>query len=141
MDLRVHSTGSVRDSRRGKGRMDLIPPEPLLLMAKHLELGAEKYGDRNWEKGQPVSWYIDSGFRHLMQYMRGDTNEDHLVSAFVNMAMALATRERIRYGTLPDHLMDTPRGPEYEFDDELREQMRLGRVAVQALRIMNNERT
>ncbi len=63
-ERREFSTGSVRDVRKGKGRFDLIPPCALLLLAQHYENGAVKYGDRNWEKGQPLSSYVDSMLRH-----------------------------------------------------------------------------
>lgn len=45
--------------------------------AKHLEEGAKKYAERNWEKGIPAHCYIDSAVRHLLKYMRGDTDEPH----------------------------------------------------------------
>lgn len=48
-------TGSIRDTREGKGRYDLLPPHAIFRLAKHFENGAKKYGDRNWEKGQPLS--------------------------------------------------------------------------------------
>jgi hypothetical protein len=36
---------------QGKPRMDLLPMDGLLEIAKVLTFGAGKYGDRNWEKG------------------------------------------------------------------------------------------
>lgn len=35
----------------GKSRMDLLPMDALMEVAKVLTFGAKKYGDRNWEKG------------------------------------------------------------------------------------------
>ena len=35
-------TGSVRDSRSGKGRYDLLPPYALKRLAQHFENGANK---------------------------------------------------------------------------------------------------
>ena len=64
-------TGSVRDIRKGKGRYDLLPVYAVSRLAKHLELGADKYGDRNWELGQPLSRYLDSALRHLFQVLEG----------------------------------------------------------------------
>ena len=48
-------TGSRRDTREGKGRYDLLPAHAIFLVARQLEEGAKKYGERNWEKGQPLS--------------------------------------------------------------------------------------
>jgi len=43
-----------------KNRLELIPPEMLTAIGSILTFGAEKYADRNWEKGQPLSRYLDS---------------------------------------------------------------------------------
>lgn len=109
-ETRTFSTGSIRDSRKGKGRFDLIPPEAMIALAKHLERGAEKYGDRNWEKGQPMGAVLDSGERHLNAYKLGVKDEDHLVAAFCNLAFAITIRERINSGKLPKELDDMPGG-------------------------------
>jgi hypothetical protein len=60
-----HPTGAVRDIRRGKGRFDLITPVALRRLAKVYEGGAEKYDARNWEKGMPLSRFLDSAKRHI----------------------------------------------------------------------------
>ena len=98
------ATGSRRDIRTGKGRMDLLPPRALLRLARHFEAGAVKYGDRNWELGQPQSRFMDSGLRHAMRYLMGDDDEDHLAAAVWNLLCALDQEERA--GTLPDGLID-----------------------------------
>jgi hypothetical protein len=55
-----------------------IPTETMLLeVAVHFEEGAEKYGDRNWEKGIPARCYINSAVRHYLKYLRGDQDERH----------------------------------------------------------------
>jgi hypothetical protein len=105
---RSTATGSQRDNRSGKGRFDLLPPTVELLLAQALERGAEKYDERNWELGQNLSWYYDSGRRHLTQWWEGQRDEDHLLSACVNLMMALHTREMIQRGNLPESLDDTP---------------------------------
>lgn len=102
------TSGSRRDTREGKGRYDLISPMALRRLALVLERGAAKYGDRNWEKGQPMSRYIDSAFRHLVQYMEGDRTEDHLGQALWNVHAALHTEEAIARGSLPRELYDMP---------------------------------
>ncbi len=90
-------TGAVRDVREGKGRCDLLPPRALLRLSKHFEAGAVKYGDRNWEKGMPVDVFIDSGLRHLFQYMMGERDEDHLCAASWNLVCAMEMEERYGY--------------------------------------------
>lgn len=53
------------------------PHNALLEVAKQYEDGAKKYDDRNWEKGINMHCYIDSGVRHYLKFMRGDTDEPH----------------------------------------------------------------
>ena len=79
------STGAVRDTRRNKGRYDLISPYALKRLAAVMERGAVKYGDRNWEKGMPADRLLDSALRHMFQYAAGDTDEDHLGHAAFNI--------------------------------------------------------
>jgi hypothetical protein len=92
---RQFKTGSVRDNSEGKGRCDLLPACALLRLAKHYEEGSKKYGDRNWERGQPISVLIDSGMRHLLKYMDGRMDEDHLTAAVWNLIGAMWMEEKI----------------------------------------------
>ncbi len=105
-------TGSRRDSRTGKGRYDLLPARALRRVARVFESGAAKYGDRNWEKGQPLSRYLDSALRHTYQVLEGKTDEDHAAQACWNLLAFLETQERIRAGLLPATLDDLPPGQE-----------------------------
>ena len=99
-------TGSVRDIREGKGRFDLIPPYSLKRLAQHFENGAVKYGDRNWQKGQPLSRYLDSAARHLYAFLGGSRDEDHLAAVTWNAMAVIWTEEQIRLGNLPEELND-----------------------------------
>lgn len=103
-------TGSRRDTRQGKGRFDLVSPIALRRLAQQYEAGALKYGDRNWEKGQPLSRYVDSAMRHLNAWLAGDRAEDHLIAAAWNCFAYVHTEEKIRTGKLPAHLNDMPEG-------------------------------
>ncbi len=109
---REFPTGAVRDIVAGKGRydllpwdvihnlaiwveqgirIDLVPWEAVRELAIHCGEGAKKYGERNCEKGIPISSLIDSGFRHLSKYMQGAKDEPHLRAAFWNIAFAIWT--------------------------------------------------
>lgn len=98
------STGARRDIQEGKGRYDLIPAEPLKRLAQLYERGAIKYGEHNWTKGIPLARYLDSALRHLINYMEGDREEDHLIAACWNLFSLVATEERINGGHLPAEL-------------------------------------
>ena len=100
------STGSKRDTNIGKGRFDLIPAYALKRLAIHYENGARKYGDRNWEKGQPIGRYIDSARRHINAYLNGSDEEDHLAAVAWNALAAIETEHRVRMGILPEELND-----------------------------------
>lgn len=104
-------TGSQRDSREGKGRYDLLPFRALRRLAKVFERGAKKYNARNWELGQSLSRTMDSGLRHLGDYMIGRNDEDHLAQAAWNIMVCLETEERIKEGLLPSDLDDLPGNP------------------------------
>ena len=91
---REFESGAVRDYSEGKGRCDLLPACALLRLAKHYEAGAKKYGDRNWEKGQPTSVLMDSALRHLFKYLDGWKDEDHLSAATWNILGAMWMEEK-----------------------------------------------
>jgi len=99
-------TGSKRDTRDGKGRYDLIPAYALSRLARHYENGATKYGDRNWEKGQPLGRYLDSMIRHAFKYLGGSRDEDHLAAVAWNALAYMETEYRIGKGILPPELDD-----------------------------------
>ena len=52
-------------------------PTMILEVAIHMGEGCAKYGERNWQKGIPLSRYVDSGARHFLKWMRGDDDEPH----------------------------------------------------------------
>ena len=110
---RSFSTGSVRDVREGKGRFDLVSPFAVLSIAKRLEDGQQKYGERNWEKGQNLMSYLDSTFRHLYKFiaetMKGkEPTEDHISAATWNLHSFIHSQEMLKEGLLPPELDDLP---------------------------------
>lgn len=62
-------------------------------VAKQYEGGAKKYGSRNWEKGQPLHVYIDSGVRHYLNFKAGSTDEPHLRAFVWNILGAIWTHK------------------------------------------------
>ena len=96
-------TGAIREPHKGKGRYDLISTEGLMRLAAWYERGAEKYGDRNWEKGLPVSNCMNSLLRHAIKYLAGWDDEDHLAAIAWN-AFAIMEFEK----THPE-LQDLPK--------------------------------
>ena len=75
------STGVKFDT--GKTRMELIPPSLLEAVGGILTFGAEKYSDRNWEKGIEWSRVYGALQRHLNAFWSGEdtdpeTGKSHL---------------------------------------------------------------
>lgn len=111
--MKEYQTGAVRDTG-GKGRMDLLPMCAIMRVARHMEdaiapdpeTGQPHYPERNWEKGLPIHTMVDSALRHLMKYVDGWDDEDHLCAAATNLLMAMWMEEK-----RPD-MQDIPtRGP------------------------------
>ena len=69
---REFETGAVRDIQEGKGRYDLIPWEAIHELAIHCEQGAQKYGERNVDKGIPIHSFIQTSFKIPRLYRRRD---------------------------------------------------------------------
>lgn len=55
----------------GKARIELIAPEFLFATAQVLTFGAQKYADRNWEKGMKWSRCFGAMMRHMWTWWGG----------------------------------------------------------------------
>lgn len=80
----VSSTGAEKGSKIE--RYDLIPAEPLRLLAQHFGRGATKYADRNWEAGYDWSLSFAALQRHAWAFWGGEdidpeTGTPHIVAA------------------------------------------------------------
>jgi nucleoside 2-deoxyribosyltransferase len=102
------TTGAVRDTAAGKPRPDLISPHANLREGNWLRLGAEKYKERNWEAGIPISRCIASLARHLESYKLGLRDEDHMAAIRCNAGFILHYEEEIKAGRLDAGLDDMP---------------------------------
>lgn len=86
------STGAEKGSK--PERYDLIPVEPLRLLARHYHLGSLKYKDRNWEGGYPWSLSYAALQRHANSFWGGEdidpeTGTPHVIAVAWH-ALALA---------------------------------------------------
>lgn len=83
----------------GKARHDLIPSELLEGVAAVLTFGAEKYGERNWEKGMKWGRPFAALMRHMWAWWRGEkvdpeTGFSHLWHAACCIAFLIAFEQR-----------------------------------------------
>jgi hypothetical protein len=91
-------------------------------LAKVYERGGLNHGDRNWERGLPLSRLIDSSIRHLIQYKMSKympelNDEDHLSHSAWNVLAIIHTEEMIKRGHLSKELDDLPCYEPYKVND------------------------
>lgn len=91
-------SGMRRDTDAGKPRYDLIPRPMLKRLAELYARGAEKYGDENWtlaDSDAEVARFKASAFRHFMQWLEGDRDEDHGIAVVFNIFAAETIQAKI----------------------------------------------
>jgi hypothetical protein len=101
-----YASGMTRDTQDGKARFDYLVAENvpydaqfLTRIALHMERGFDKYGHRNWEQANSeveVDRFKSSAFRHLMQWLCGDREEDHAAAVVFNLLAAETTAYKIQ---------------------------------------------
>jgi hypothetical protein len=101
-------TGAVRDRQKGKGMPALVPNWVVWLVSRVYEDGAYKYAARNWEKGMPLSQYLDSAERHLAKLKAGLRDEPHATQVIWNMIGYVYTSWLVKLGYRPATLNDMP---------------------------------
>lgn len=79
------STGGEKGTKLA--RFDLIPPEAITALAEHFGRGAEKYDDRNWERGYPWSLSFAALQRHIWAFWNGEDVDEETGTAHVIAAM------------------------------------------------------
>ena len=99
------ASGMVRDTDASKVQYHRVFEGPLLeRWAKHLTLGAAKYpdnedGSANWTRAEgqaELARFRASLCRHFVQFLRGDTDEDHAAAVVFNLNGMLYVQEKMR---------------------------------------------
>jgi len=103
-----YTTGMRRDLQDGKPEFYLITPkllpfeeQMLTRWAGLMTRGKEKYGSRNWELAktdEELERFKSSAFRHFMQALAGETDEDHIAAVFFNMQAWAYVEWRLKHG-------------------------------------------
>lgn len=91
-------SGMVRDVQEDKPRYDLIYIPMLKRWAELMSRGASKYGERNWEKAngeQELDRFKASAFRHLVQWINNEEDEDHAAAVIFNLAGAEMVKSKL----------------------------------------------
>jgi hypothetical protein len=84
-------------------RFDLIPVKPIWLLAEVYGRGAQKYADRNWERGYVWSKSYQAAMRHINMWWAGEQNDPldgqhHLAAAMWHLAALIEFED-----THPEH--------------------------------------
>ncbi len=90
-------SGMVRDTTAGKIDYSLMFDGPMFeRWADHITKGAVKYTKRNWMQASgdaELQRFRESAIRHFVQWVRGETDEDHAAAVFFNINGAEYVRE------------------------------------------------
>lgn len=94
-----YASGMVRDTATDKTDYSLVFDGPMFARwAVHMTKGAKKYSKRNWMKAggqEEFDRATESLVRHFIQYLRGDTDEDHASALFFNVNLREYIREKL----------------------------------------------
>jgi hypothetical protein len=94
-----YSTGMRRDLQEGKTKYSLICMPMLKRWAEHMTKGAVKYSPRNWEKAstaEELDRFLDSAFRHFIQWFNGEEDEDHASACWFNICGAEHVKSKLK---------------------------------------------
>ena len=92
-----YKSGMRRDTQENKPRYDLIYLPGLKRLAELYQRGAVKYGDRNWQLANSKEEYIRfkaSAFRHFIQAMNNEDDEDHKSAVIFNLFAMMMLEEK-----------------------------------------------
>ena len=90
----THNPDYIDTEENWKGMLKLHGFAQMCMdLSVHYKNGADKYAERNWEKGLPIHSFIDSAIRHLCKDILGWDDEPHLIACVWNVVGALYTLE------------------------------------------------
>ena len=93
-----YPSGMRRDVNDGKPRYTLIERNFLYRIAMHLTKGAVKYGDNNWQLAnseEEFKRFQESAFRHMIQWLNDERDEDHMAAVCFNLMAAEFVRAKL----------------------------------------------
>lgn len=94
-----YNSGMKRDTQDDKPRYDLVHTPMLTRWAALMARGAVKYGERNWERANSsveAARFKASAFRHFIQWIEGDLDEDHAAAILFNVSAFEMVSEKLR---------------------------------------------
>ena len=95
----LFDSGMVRDTETGKVDLTYVIHGPMLVRwAEHMMKGAVKYDRENWMQAAgtaELERFKRSAFRHLVQWLLGETDEDHAAAILFNVNGFEYVKERM----------------------------------------------
>ena len=107
----VQVTNTLTGGKKGSKaeRFDLLPWDFISEMARLYGKGAEKYDERNWEKGYDVSLSFAALQRHLTLWWAGENLDSETgMSHLASVAFHAAAMYRFTQGAYPAELDNRP---------------------------------
>ncbi len=96
-----YPSGMRRDTQEGKPDYTLIHIPFLTRIAHHLGKGLIKYGRDNWKcanSEEELVRFRGSALRHMMQWLDGESDEDHMAAVCFNLMAAEYVKEKLLKG-------------------------------------------
>ena len=107
----MKTDGAGKRHNKGKNRLDLVPVSLIEEVSKVLTKGAEKYDERNWERGMKFTTVYASMMRHILAWYKGeDFDKESGLSHLAHVACNAAFL--IEYSTTCPELDDRPKRKE-----------------------------
>ena len=87
--MKTFNGGAIREDKSAKINYLLIPINALKRLALRFMFGASLHGANNWKLGNEefMNGCKESAFRHFLQWLDGEKDEDHAYSIIVNIIM------------------------------------------------------
>lgn len=96
--MKQYESGVLRNVDDDKPDYTLVDEPMLTRWAQHMSNGAKTHGRRNWQKActaDDLLRFRASAFRHFIQWLRGDTDEDHAAALFFNVSGAEMVKTKL----------------------------------------------
>lgn len=118
-----YDSGMRRDTQEGKPDFSLLltnlPYDEQLLTrwAALMTRGADKYGRRNWQLAnspEELERFRASAFRHFVQWVSGEDDEDHAAAVMFNLNAAEYVKAKLEGNEVGDNvkIKEPKRSPE-----------------------------
>jgi hypothetical protein len=94
-----HPSGAIRSCTESKIDYSSLFDGPMAdRYAKHMTEAAKTKGKKNWMKAhteEDLERFVEGALRHIRQWYRGDTDEDHAAAVIFNIFGAEHVKEQL----------------------------------------------